>query len=82
MKPWQPGDPVATGAVYLPTDESRAAYGEAVKRLQIESWALGVIAKPSINDRRAALEKCPRKLRHAVEARVIELWKQKQNRGE
>lgn len=77
LKPWQPGDPVASGEVYLPDEKTRQAYGMECQRRVVESWAHRVMAGHHINIRRARIQQCPDSLREQVKARVQELWRKR-----
>jgi hypothetical protein len=77
LTPWKPGDPIATGQIYLPDAESRAAYGAEVQRQLIESWARLVLQGRDINTRRARIRACPRSMQDQVKARVTELWEER-----
>lgn len=79
LKPWQPGDPVGCGKVYLPDRKTREAYGAACKAWLVECAAQTVIAQPDLETRRRIINRFPQGMRDALKARVIELWKEKQN---
>lgn len=74
MKPYQPGDPVGQGEVYLPDEDSRKRYGDAVRREFVDSMAVRVLNAGSLYNRRAELNRVPDGMRPAVESRVRELW--------
>lgn len=77
LTPWKPGDPIATGQIYLPDAESRAAYGAEVQRQLVESWATFVLQGRNIQTRRARIQQCPRSMQGAVKARVLEIWEER-----
>ena len=76
LTPWQPGDPVGTGQVYLPSEKLAAAYGAECQRLLVESWAQQVMKGQTIHARRALIQQCPASMREKVKLRVTELWEQ------
>ena len=73
MKPWQPGDPIGRGEVYLPDSKTRAAYWRAVNQALMDSAARHVISLPSIEARREYIER--HRHSEALKARVSELWR-------
>jgi hypothetical protein len=75
--PWQPGDPVASGVVYLPTSELRRQYHQAAHDAVIDGIARGIVNMPELQTRRAAIARVPEKWRDKVQARVKVLWGQK-----
>ena len=74
MKPWQQGDPVGMGEVYLPDKKTRAAYGNACRDLWIESAAKHVIRLPTLHQRRKFIGSYPLNEREALKDRIKELW--------
>ena len=76
MKPWQPGDPIGTGKVYLPDEASKAAYFEACKREIVASAAKRVMQGSSVTKRRELLAQTPAPIREDVKAQVQRLWYQ------
>ena len=78
MKPWQPGDPVGMGVVYLPDKKTRAAYGKACRDLWIDSAAKHAISLSTLQQRRNFINRYPLDARDALKDRVKELWERKQ----
>ena len=78
MKPWQQGDPVGMGEVYLPDKKTRAAYGNACRDLWIDSAAKHVISLSTLHQRRKFIDGYPLNAREALKDRVKELWERKQ----
>lgn len=76
MKRWEHGDPVGAGAVYLPDQRTREAYGAACRDKQIEAWADLVCSGATIEIRRSTLQQCPRSILTDVKTRVREKWQQ------
>lgn len=74
MKPWQPGDPIGSGEIYLPDAETSQAYGDAVRASFVESHAMTVMGIKTRRDRQQALDKLPSGMQGAVKARILELW--------
>lgn len=74
LRPWQPGDPIGCGLVYLPDDDTRAAYGAEVRRQLINNWASYVLAGRNLDVMRARIKKCPAGMQDEVKARVLEIW--------
>lgn len=75
MKPWQPGDPVGMGEVYLPDKKTRAAYGKACRAAVIDSAAKHAINLPSLQRRRDFINRYPADAREALKDRITELWR-------
>jgi hypothetical protein len=71
-RPWQPGDPVGAGRVYLPDTRTRRAYG-------IEVAAQLIAHTPGLPRRRKMIEDFPDDRREQLKARVAEIWKERQN---
>jgi len=78
MKPWQPGDPVGMGEIYLPDAKSSAAYANACRVALIDSAARHVIGLQSLHQRRAYIDKQPKAAQEALKARIRELWETRQ----
>lgn len=76
-QPWQPGDPIGCGEIYLPTSALRQKYHQAVHEATITAIARGVVNMPELASRRAAIARVPEKWRDEVKARVKEIWGQK-----
>lgn len=74
MKPWQPGDPVGMGEVYLPDKKTRAAYGKACRAAVIDSAAKHAINLPTLDRRREFINRYPAAARDALKDRIRELW--------
>jgi len=74
MKPWQPGDPVGMGEVYLPDKKTRAAYGKACRDMWIDSAAKHAISLPTLHQRRKFIDSYPAAARDALKDRIKELW--------
>ena len=74
MKPWQQGDPVGMGEVYLPDKKTRAAYGKACRDLWIDSAAKRAISLPTLHQRRRFIDSYPLNAREALKDRIKELW--------
>ena len=74
MKPWQPGDPVGMGEVYLPDKKTRAAYGKACRAAVIDSAAKHAINLPTLDQRREFINLYPAAARDALKDRIKELW--------
>ena len=74
MKPWQPGDPVGMGEVYLPDKKARAAYGKACRDAVIDSAAKHAISLPTLHERRKFIDSYPLDAREALKDRIKELW--------
>lgn len=77
MKPWQPGDPVGMGLVYLPDKKTRAAYGKACRDMWIDSAARQAINISTLQRRRDFIESYPEHAREALKDRIRELWRAK-----
>lgn len=77
MKPWQPGDPVACGVVYLPDRKTRQAYGEACRKLWIEPAAQHAISLPTLQARRDFIYSYPSQAREELMERVKQIWEAK-----
>lgn len=77
MKPWQPGDPVGAGAVYLPDNKTREAYGKACQEKMIEAWADLVVMGATLQIRQQTLAKCPASILNEVKLRVRIKWSNK-----
>jgi hypothetical protein len=77
MNPWQIGDPVGMGLVYLPDKKTRAAYGKACRNTWIEIAAKHAINLPSLQMRRKFINIYPADAREALKDRVRELWEAK-----
>ena len=75
VEPYQEGDPVGCGEVYLPDEHSRKCYGDALRREFVETLAVRVLNAGSLYNRRTELNRVPDGMRESVEARVRELWK-------
>ena len=74
MKPWSPGDPVAGGEVYLPTETLRQAYYAECQHQILEATAVAVMNAPELATRRAIIARYPAKWRDLLKDRVKELW--------
>lgn len=74
IKPWQPGDPVGVGLVYLPNKKTRDAYGKALKDQWIESAAKHAISLPTLHQRRNFIDSYPIDARDVLKDRIKELW--------
>ena len=74
MKPWQPGDPIGMGEVYLPDSKARAAYGKACRDAFITSAAKHAISLPTLDRRREFINRYPAAAREALKDRIKELW--------
>ena len=74
---WNPGDPVATQAMHHANREITQKYHLAVHENLVKSWVNSVLSKPSLEERRSFLAKCPHSLRSQVEFRVKQLWRQR-----
>ena len=74
MKPWQPGDPVGCGEVYLPDKKTRAAYGKACRDLWIDSAAKHAISLSTLHQRRKFIDSYPLDARNELKGRIKELW--------
>jgi Arc/MetJ family transcription regulator len=79
MIAWQPGDPVGTGALYLPTKEDRLAYGMACRAAIIESAARHAISLGSLQLRRDFIDAYPDTMRDALKARIKQIWETRTN---
>jgi hypothetical protein len=77
MKPWQLGDPVGMGEVYLPDKKTRAAYGKACRAAVIDSAAKHAINLPTLDQRREFINRYPAAAREALKDRIKELWEAK-----
>lgn len=75
MKRWEHGDPVGAGAVYLPDQRTREAYGQACKDKIIESWANRVVAGEDLQTRRQLLAQCPKNLVDDVKKLIDQIWR-------
>lgn len=75
MKPWQPGDPVGMGEVYLPDKKTRAAYGKACRAAVIDSASKHAINLPTLQRRRDFINSYPANAREALKDRITELWR-------
>jgi hypothetical protein len=80
MKPWQPGDPVGMGEVYLPDKKTRAAYGKACRAAVIDSAAKHAISLPTLHRRRNFIDSYPVNAREALKDRVREIWEERNGR--
>lgn len=91
MKPWKPGDPVATGVIVFESAEDRAEYGHACAvalkkcaeegRLSyVDQFAKKVLAEPELYMRRILIRSAPTSHRAEIEARVKELWLERKQR--
>jgi hypothetical protein len=76
-QPWQPGEPIGCGEIYLPTAKLRAEYHRAVREAVMAATARGIVNMPELASRRAAIARVPEKWRDEIKARVAELWGQK-----
>ena len=72
MKPWQPGDPIGCGEVFLPDEQTREAYGNACRDALIDSAARHAIQLKTLQARRDYINGHPAK--EQLKARVSELW--------
>jgi hypothetical protein len=79
MIAWQPGDPVGTGALYLPTKEDRLAYGMACRGAIIDSAARHAISLGSLQLRRDFIDAYPDTMRDALKARIKQIWETRTN---
>lgn len=79
LKPWQPGDPVGCGEVYLPDQKTRDAYADAIRQQWLEFAAQMICGMTSINDRRRAIAKYKPEEQELLKARVLEIWEKRQN---
>lgn len=77
MKPWQPGDPIGMGEVYLPDNLTRAAYVNACLHAFITSAAKQAISLPSLQQRREFVDSYPSKARDALKEKMKTLWEDK-----
>lgn len=73
-RPWQPGDPVGCGEVFLPTRKHAEAYTDACRAEILTADARAICAIPDLPTRRARIAMYPEKHREALKARVRELW--------
>lgn len=74
MTPWQAGDQVGMGLVYLPDKKTRDAYGKACRDQWIESAAQQVVQLRMREDRRNFINSFPAFARDQLKKRVTELW--------
>lgn len=74
MKPWQPGDPVGMGLVYLSDKKTSEAYGKACRDMWIDSAAKHAISLPTLHKRRKFIDSYPAAARDALKDRIKELW--------
>ena len=74
MKPWQPGDPVGMGMVYLPDKKTRAAYWKACRDMWVDSAAKHAISLPALQARRDFIYSYPAAAREELMERVKQLW--------
>lgn len=77
MKPWAEGDPIGMGKVYLPTQQSRNAYGNACREAIIDSAAAHAIELVTLAERRQFIDTYPADRRDALKARIKTLWEKK-----
>lgn len=80
MKPWQPGDPVGCGQVYLPTAKLREAYGAQCLKQIMDAAALAVINAPELATRQAMIARHPLNTRDLLKQHVKELWERRVDR--
>lgn len=74
LKPWQPGDPVGRGQVYLPSSKVRVEYHRQCTREIILADARMICAAPDLQTRRAMIARYPEEYREQLKARVKEIW--------
>ena len=72
MTPW--AGQIGGGEIYLPDDETRAAYGQACRAAIIDSAARHAINLDTLDDRRAFIEAYPAAMRDSLRSRILELW--------
>ena len=75
MRPWQQGDPVGMGLVYLPDKKTREAYGKACRDAWIESAARHAIQLRTLQERRDFINS--HRDSEALKVRVAELWEKR-----
>jgi len=74
MTPWKSGDPVGSGAVYMPDAKTKRAYSDQCKSEMIESYARHVLTLQTIQQRRKYLDMLSGSICEAVKASVSVLW--------
>lgn len=78
MKPWEAGDPVGSGEIYLPDAATKRAYGDACRKKLVESYARHVLDGKNIAIRRARVSRCPKEVREMVKSMVQKMWDERQ----
>jgi hypothetical protein len=78
MKPWQKGDLVGCGPVYLPDKNAREKYRTACRDARIESAARHTIQLSAVQERREFIDNYPAEWRDLLKAKVVELWENRE----
>ena len=73
MTPWKPSDGLC-GVIYLPDEQTKAAYGNACRQAIISSAAEHVISMGSLPERRAFIDNYPAAMREQLKKEIKEKW--------
>jgi hypothetical protein len=73
MTPWKPSDGLC-GVIYLPDQQTKAAYGDACRKAIISNAAEHVISMGSLLERRAFVDKYPAAMREYLKKEILERW--------